>query len=61
MLYDILKYNVLRIVNGSYLSEKITQKVAVAQNDKLYPLLQICQKLLKIVATGVFSTQMIWF
>ena len=29
----------MRIVNGLYLSEKITQRVAVAQNDKLSPLL----------------------
>ena len=41
MLHDILKYNELRIVNGSYLSEKITQKVGVSQGDKLSPLLFI--------------------
>ena len=41
VLHDILNYNVLRIVNGSYFSEKITQKVGVPQGDKLSPLLFI--------------------
>ena len=35
----ILKCNVLRSVNGSYLSQKITQKSGVPQGDKLSPLL----------------------
>ena len=38
VLHDMLNYNVLRIVNGSYFSEKITQNVGVPQGDNLSPL-----------------------
>ena len=39
ILYDILKYNVLRAAAEGYLSEPITQRIGHSQGDKLSPLL----------------------
>ena len=39
ILYNILKYNVLRVATKGYLSEPITQRIGLSQGDKLPPLL----------------------
>ena len=39
ILYDVLKYNVLRVATEGYLSEPITQRIGLPQGNKLSPLL----------------------
>ena len=39
ILYDILKYNVLRVATEGYLSEPATQRIGLPQGDKLSHLL----------------------
>ena len=62
VLHDILKYNVLRVVNGSYISEKITQKVGVPQGDILSSLLffLFIADLPEVIENCILFTQITW-